>query len=328
MNKHLYAIFIVLISIFVGIILVWSLKSNIILTGSHVTLILLIAILGLSFSFDKLMLGKLFSIEKKLNEVESQNEDITEQQNEIQKENIKFKEEMFSLMFNSLNQVSNQKNNQSQVVNVLPSSTKEEYEDEVAELQNDEKTQDEGNDKSSQHTTGSEPTNESENKDVSKSHTIMLLRESEHYAIEYVASKMGLTPSEVVPQISMSFSDQLIKGRKRRFDGFMDTPDFHYFFEVLHGPFRHERIDRIYNMVADIKGYSEINRIPTKLILILVNHPDEKFNKNADLEYAREKYISHITPAIENNLINIETCEIDYEKAIDTKHMEVAATKG
>lgn len=66
MNKYLYPIFIVLISIFVGIILVWSLKSNIILTASHVTLILLIAILGLSFSFDKLMLGKLFSIEKNL----------------------------------------------------------------------------------------------------------------------------------------------------------------------------------------------------------------------------------------------------------------------
>lgn len=229
-------------------------------------------------------------------------------------------------MFNSLNQVSNQKNNQSQVVNVLPSSLKEEYEDEVTELQIDEKTQDDGSDQS-HHTTSSEPLNESGNTDGSKIHTTMLLKDSEIFAINYVASNMGLSSSDIVPYISMSFSDHLIKGRKRRFSGFLDTSNIHYFFEVLHGPFRRERIDRIYNMVADIKGYSEINRIPTKLILILVNHPDEKFNKNADLEYAKEKYISHITPAIENNLISIETCEIDYEKEMDSKHVEVAATK-
>jgi hypothetical protein len=89
-SKKSYAVFIVLISLFICAVIIWSLYTNNPLTSQHVILIMLLSIMGLSFSFDKLMLGKLFSIEKNIENVKDQQQELSEENSKIKQENIQF----------------------------------------------------------------------------------------------------------------------------------------------------------------------------------------------------------------------------------------------
>jgi hypothetical protein len=71
-------------------------------------------------------------------------------------------------------------------------------------------------------------------------------------------------------------------------------------------------MERIYGMISDVRKYSEINKIPAKLILILVNSPNER-GMVTSLDRESERVAARLQPAIENNIITIETVKFDFE---------------
>jgi hypothetical protein len=333
-SKKIYSVFIVIITIFIAIILVWSLRESIVLSNQHITLIFLISVMGLSFSFDKLMLGKIFSIEKKIENVESQQGELTE-------ENIKFREQMLSLTLNSINQLNNTSNNSQSVIvnnaNVLPASSDEdEEESEISEDSTDDKTtinkdiEDlERRDEKSKYAERAVLKNNRNNRTDrfrSSSNSLKELRKNaEINAITKIANKYGLPDDEISYEVRISFSDPLVKSRKRVYDAFLDTGSSHYFFEVIFGGFSLQKKERIYSLLSDVKMYSEVNKIPAKLILIIANHPRQELNRFDELDKEKEKYLSELRPAIDNNFIIIESVEFNYNEIIKSEE-EAAAS--
>jgi hypothetical protein len=332
-NKRPYAFFIVLISVFIAIVIVWSMYANVSLTNQQVTLIMLLAILGLSFSFDKLMLGKIFSIEKKIENVKGHQEELTEENNKMQEENLKFKQEMLSFTINSLNQISTQNNNTKQqisIANVLPAPNNSEF---IDKYSSELSTQSEGQEGSE--SLGMDTSEETQQAKLNTTNNRLelnlntrnqysnLLRISERWAINAIAKKQGFSLDDINYQVKISFSDDMLsKGRDVLFDAFIDSGNLHYFIEVDHIPIR--RSERIYSMISDVKKYSEINKVPAKMILVLVNSPND-ITKRYDLDKERERIAARFQPAIENNLIMIETYEFDFENYLTTE-TEVAVT--
>jgi hypothetical protein len=329
-NKKLYSFFIALIIIFIAIILVWSILENIVLSNQHIILILLISLMGLSFSFDKLMLGRIFSIEKKI-------ENVVTQQDELTEENIKFRERMVDLTLNSINQLNSftSKNNQSVILNtanVLPASQNENEESDISDESTVDKSISKGNE-NLEHEDVRSHSAERERAVLKSGRNYIarrfnsptdsineLRRIAELNAITKIANKLGLPDHDISYDVKISFSDPLVKGRKRVYDAFLDNGSSHYFFEVIFGGFSFQKKDRVYSLLSDVKMYSEVNKIPAKLILILVNHPKAEFNRFDNLDKEKEKYLTELRPAIENNFILIEGLEFNYSEVTKSEN--------
>lgn len=336
-NNWFYIVFLVLITTFIGFIIVWTILNNLILSGEHVILIMLISLIGLSFSFDKLMIGKMFSIEKQIESVKEQQSELTEDNIKIQKENLQFKHDMITVMLNSLNQISNQSNMTKQsvtVANVLPSNSKEDNESGEEEDSIHNVKEFEGDSEYKPNPTSTE--GGVEQSAILKGSSIPvggipstykdLRKYTEIDAINNIANSMGFTLKDISYQVKISFSDSLSSGRNKTVDAFIDSGGIHFFFEVVYGSFRVEKLERIYNMLNDIKLYSEVNKIPAQLILILVNNPNDNFNRYENLEEEKEKYIKRLRPAFDNKFISIHSIEYDYEE-FKKNLVEASATK-
>jgi hypothetical protein len=223
-------------------------------------------------------------------------------------------------MLNSLNQISNQNQNTNlnqpitvnATANVLPAENTDKslLESQIEEDGSETNSRESINESVQQAILNANGDKPILNDDASN---MNLIRTSEIYAINTVAKKLGFPLKNLSYQVKISFSeDTIFKGRNRGYDAFFDSGNMHYFIEVMHGSTRADRIERIYGMISDVKKYSEINKIPAKMILILVNNINER-GRVTNLDRESEMLSARLQPAIENNIFTIETVKFDYE---------------
>ncbi|MBS3679359.1 hypothetical protein KGF86_03925 [Ornithinibacillus massiliensis] len=301
---------IILILIFISSIIIWSLYKNIVLSPEHVALIMLIALVGLSFSFDKLSLGRIFSVEKKMKRVEEKQEELTEVNNRLSVEYSHFKQEMLTFMVNSMNQISNQLSNQTVTINtaanVVPASEKEkENDDEVMSYSSKEsptKTPEENE---------AIPTFKQEHSKLIKGTSTDLEENIERQALKQVAHNLGLPLEDIAYHVRIDIPDQHIIEKRRIYNAFLHVDGMHYFFKMMYSPFSMANVDRIQNMLNDINLYTGRNHVRAKLILILVNCNKEELQKEKDyLEKFQRRYMHYFQPALERGYLIIDTFEV------------------
>lgn len=302
---------IILILIFISSIIIWSLYENIALSPEHVALIMLIALIGLSFSFDKLSLGRIFSVEKKMKRVEEKQEELTEVNNRLSLEYSHFKQEMLTFMVNSMNQISNQLSNQTVTINtaanVVPASEKE-NDDEVMSYSS----------KDSPTNTPEEneaiPTSKQETSKLVKGTSTDTEENTERQALKQVAHNLGLPLQDIAYHVRIDFPDQYTIEKRRIYNAFLHVDGTHYFFKMMYAPFNMANVDRIQNMLNDINLYTGRNHVRAKLILILVNCDKEELKTEKDyLEKFQQRYMQYFQPALERGYLIIDTFEVNNE---------------
>ncbi|MEN2467350.1 hypothetical protein [Ornithinibacillus sp. JPR2-1] len=304
---------IILILIFISSIIIWSLYKNIVLSPEHVALIMLIAIIGLSFSFDKLSLGRIFSVEKKMKRVEEKQEELTEVNNRLSVEYSHFKQEMLTFMINSMNQISNQLSNQTVTINtaanVVPASEKEkENDDEVMSYSSKESPTNTPEEKENE----AIPTFKQEHSKLIKGTSMDLEENIERQALKQVAHNLGLPLEDIAYHVRIDFPDQYTIEKRRIYNAFLHVDGTHYFFKMMYSPFSMANVDRIQNMLNDINLYTGRNHVRAKLILILVNCDKEKLQKEKDyLEKFQQRYMHYFQPALERGYLIIDTFEVN-----------------
>ncbi|MFS0673893.1 hypothetical protein [Ornithinibacillus sp. 179-J 7C1 HS] len=299
-----------LILLFISSIIIWSLYQNIILTPEHVVLILVIALIGLSFSFDKLSIGKIFSVEKKMKKVEEKQEELTEENHRLTIENSRFKQEMLTFMVNSMNQISNQLSNQTVTINtganVVPASEGEVNDGPMDHPKNE----------SPNHPLEDNeaiPTMKQESSKTVTGNTVSTTEENTvRKALKQTVKKLGLSLHEINYNVRIDFPDKYSMEKRKTYDAFLNIGEAHYFFKVMYSPFNMANVDRVQNMLNDLNLYMKRNDVRAKLVLILIDQDnDENQKMEGYLEKFERRYMSYFQPAIERGCLIIDGFEVD-----------------
>ena len=85
---------VILVSLGLVAAIVWSIISGQNFSNQQLSLIFLLALVGLSLNFDKLAFGSLFSVERQVQALKAKQEELGEKHTELLEDNIKFRQDM------------------------------------------------------------------------------------------------------------------------------------------------------------------------------------------------------------------------------------------
>ena len=141
---------------------------------------------------------------------------------------------------------------------------------------------------------------------------------SEQYALQKFAEMLGLSPFSVIQGVKLSRDldlDDPIMSAGISFDAYVKTDSIEYFIDVQHtNPFFYRY--KLYTMISQIKLYGEFNHKKTKLVLLVVELPEEYRNGHAPSSIA-EQINKDFFPAILSQILEVVEIRIDKDALDD-----------
>lgn len=280
----------------------FSFSPEILVALSLITLILL------SKSFDKLAIGKLFVIEGNLRREEKRREQAETRNDELIKNFVAFSTNL------------NLANSNRMDVNLLPPDLMKrfgvtpaadaEIEESERSLRQDEK----------QSGTTAEPTHSPEFENWRELSEKIPYRVLEHFAISKALKERRIEADQVLRNVRFTSAFESLDPIMERsvvFDGYYSNLEREIFFHSSRSSIRMPfSDDRLYVMLSKIYFYRRAKNTDSKLVYVVYELP-EKYTSQTSYFRSKDRALEQFRPAVDNNLLEIETIKITEEEIQD-----------
>lgn len=272
------------------------------ITAGIITLILIVVILALSESFNKLSLGKILSLSREIEQKKEEN-------SAVKTENKELRQELFKIVSNvQQSQINNTFNTPPEawlkLLGVVKAETGREDDSESEEPAQLEVQS---------------PVVENHSQEQVEARARSRLR---RYAVDAGLKKFvsKLPVSEFTFVESVEFSSAFhaidpIMDRRVVFDGYLKQDDSEVFVEARHKDMNTPVFfDRLYIMLSKINLYREAKNTKAQLMLLLVQ---TEWYESEDRRNIHDRFLEYFQPAIKNGLLRIEYIDVSEEEARD-----------
>lgn len=258
------------------------------ITAGIITLLAMMIILALAESFHNFSLGKILTLSRNIERVESE-------KSEAKRENLELRQSLIQVATHIQSQVNTTIQTQGadllQLLGVVK-APKEEKEEE---------------DKQEAAEIPARPASVS---------SYRLLPHVETLALAKYTAKYGLSSPDIVRDIRFTEAFECIdpiSNRPVTYDGYLKTPQKEYFIEVKtqRNMMGNVMWDRLYVMLSKVLLYKKTKNVQAELVLIIAKLPEQSDSRPT---YPTDRLISWYQPAIAEGILRIETVDVSREE--------------